>query len=1477
MYELSRVRLYSVGPVGARYEDVVLDLSGAGAPVREQQLTLLAPEVRRPSPATILFLENGGGKSVLIKLIFSVMLPGRRQVVGSTNSKLLENFVGRNDVSHVVLEWMHSQTGRLLLTGKVSDWRSGADADAMAELWYSLRPHGDLDLTTLPFAEGGHNLDAVAYRHRLENLAAQDPHLELDPHKIHKEWSDRLANLGLDTELFGYQRAMNAGEGGAADAFTFPTDDAFVEFLLRSVLPVQESRDIAESIAEHADKLGQRETLELERVFLEETLERLDPLAQQHTHAATASTDAAFATTHVNALLAQMAARSDREQQRGTLYASTIEHLRTQLAISERERDRAATRHGAFVHAEAALRLQLAIAQQNILRDRVVRAQLQVRAWEAIPTLIRRGSTAEHAISIRKVVAGRQDRADSAMTARDQAGAELTRALLVIVQTATADAEREQARADRHRLRVLDLRRAWETAIGQAATEEAHAASLSDQIGEVDAELETAQATALIESRDGLEATTQAMNRRVAELVTMVASGQARLNDLEQAIQETGAHLLTARAELTAAEARLGTAERTAERAHNNTRQLEEIPRLAELLDSDKVVLDLDAETLSEQLLRALDHSDRARTEIKIADAVDEPARIVWGEDPEALLVAPHELRVLHQQLVQAQILCWTGWDRLAARPNLAVRREIVNRLPHLAGGLILNDLADLDRARDILTASPVRPSGVVFVSSTQSFDRTVAAHQDLSIDTESGFVVPPNPALYNPTAAAAERLRLLAEHNLRVAELADLDDRYHADSGLRARISMWRSDYPPGRIVELDEAVASATAAVHEARLTVEAATAGQQQLHTTAERGREELDRDRCELDERRERARQLKDLTERAEKAAKWQREHQGHLRTAVIHRRQANELSVDIEKLDNVAAAHDTAAVEHRALAERTKADIAEIPAHTQTDLSGPVPDQPVAVLRTRLQYAQRALDKAAVGDDLLKELDTAASQAEQAEQDWEDLDGDVREAATSLLESSAGADAASRSAATSRSRTKLTTATDELEAAQKHTGRCEGELKRLLVPDPPLEPSQLPVDTAHAARLIETSAAQLAHATEVYETRAAELAAAESERDQANALAADFASIVEMAFASRERPVVDLDTSEPFLGEVGQARTRYHELCANEQTALHNAASQAAALQRLADRLIRLVVQPRFEALDSAVRVQIRAVTHAQLPVHAADWIEQLAPRVKSLTRDLEDANRHRAMILGNLRGIVEVSVRTLRAAQRLSKLPDTLESWAGHEFLRIGFTPVEGELLEYHLGQVLDDEVRRYLGTGKRDGVGIVLRSARAAVPKGFKVSILKPDAVLRTERVRIGQVRDVFSGGQHLTSAIILYCTLAALRANEQGRAHHRHSGVLFLDNPIGRASAGYLLDLQRGVAAALGVQLIYTTGLFDAEALAGFPLIIRLRNDADLRAGRKYLSVDARVQAMLDELPDADDSAVLTASRILLPERPR
>ena len=146
-----------VGPKGARYQDVTLDLRRGDDPAK-------------PSGASVLFLENGGGKTVLVRLIFSVILPGRRQVVGTSNSRVLEKFVLAGDVAHVALEWRDTRTGELLVTGKVSEWRGhvvSTDSDRLIEQWYTFRPTATLDLSTLPFTQDGRIVTLAGFRDRL--------------------------------------------------------------------------------------------------------------------------------------------------------------------------------------------------------------------------------------------------------------------------------------------------------------------------------------------------------------------------------------------------------------------------------------------------------------------------------------------------------------------------------------------------------------------------------------------------------------------------------------------------------------------------------------------------------------------------------------------------------------------------------------------------------------------------------------------------------------------------------------------------------------------------------------------------------------------------------------------------------------------------------------------------------------------------------------------------------------------------------------------------------------------------------------------------------------------------------------------------------------------------------------------------------------------------------------------------------------
>ncbi|MFF0144310.1 hypothetical protein ATK36_0188 [Amycolatopsis sulphurea] len=1470
MYELSRVRLHSVGPAGARYQDVVLDFSGVGATITAPQQDALfsagvhtGGAVRRPSPASVLFLENGGGKSVLIKLIFSVMLPGRRQVVGTTSTKVLEKFVAAKDVAHVVLEWLHVETGARVITGKVSEWRghvTSADAENLVDSWYCFRPTAELGLETLPLTEEGRLLTVSGFHDRIAGAAMAEPELELFWTRRRHEWTGRLDQLGLDTELFRYQRAMNAGEGEAADAFAFSTDEAFVEFLLRAVVSEDEPKDLAEVVSTYKNNLAQRGDLIAEKEFVEGALELLGPLSEEEGVAAASRRIAESARADLAELSGRIHARDEVENARLSGLAEHVEEVKTAEKLAEGDHRRLTAGVTELRRLVGVLRLEEAQIERERVDGELAEAKTQAEAWRETATVLNRLNAARKAKDLRQLVGNREEKAKPALAARDAAATALARGLFGLARDAQRQGDKAEAHADALRAEAEKAQAERDEAANLSAGRRAEARGLSARIAELREEISTSVRSGLLTAgADVAEASRSARTeaetaaaesvRREQELDRVGEDVQAAQRSVNEAHQLAGS-----------TQDRLARAAEDLKRAHRRTDALAAEPRLMELLGADDVHLESDLPVLLQRLRDASVAVEKEQTALRMEESTDERALAALGSG--GLLPPPEDVQAALDALEQAGITAWSGWRYLSKLDSVR-RDEVLARMPQLVAGVLLNDSAQIPRAREVLSAGRLLPSAVIAVGTTEAFQPA-----DLPAAAGVEFLVPPNPAMYDEEAADTEREAVAQRHAERQRRLEQLSEALSGDGALRWKLTTWREDYPAGAIATLAEQAESARAARETAQTALAQAEAEFTRLSDKAASLREKVPALRTISAEAEEKARKLGELATRAARVAEWTEEVERATEVAERAETTASEAATRAARLREQAGEEQRTADGHRRTATTARAELAEVPGAAELSEDADTPTEPVDALRRTFAAASEAYAKVEVGSDLRAELEQAESADAAASSALEALDEQVRQRAAELLETPDGSDASARAAALARARRVVDALEDERTEVIGQVSTRRAELDALPLNANAAGSAERPRDIEHGLELIDAASLEVSAAARQWEELQERRAAAEGTLDSAKASASGFGLLAEsLAHLRPDEPAA------AYEGDVEAARAKHTRLNAvlNEAQAAADAGDKR--VRSAADQLAQYATEKRFEKLSTPVRQQVVSVKRDQLPAHAAEWAEALRPRLRTLTDDLAQIDRHRSGIITRLQGMVEGALRTLRSAQRVSRLPDGLGDWSGQEFLRIRFTELEDHALAEKLGEVVDEAAAGKTADGrdvKRDGLSLVLRGVMVAAPKGFRVDMLKPDSVLRTERQRVSEIRDVFSGGQQLTAAIILYCTLAALRANNRGKARNRHSGVLFLDNPIGRASAGYLLELQRAVAEALGVQLIYTTGLFDAGALAEFPLIVRLRNDADLRAGKKYLSVDATIRTSLDDLGDPDGVARLSATRM-------
>ncbi|MET9771816.1 hypothetical protein [Streptomyces sp. NPDC006415] len=1583
MYELSRVRLYSIGPAGARYADTVLDLRGVGAPVPNPapaQAEFFEDEPvgppRRPAPAGVLFLENGGGKSVLLKLIFSVMLPGHRNTLGGASSGVLRKFLLADDCGHVALEWQHTLTGECVVVGKVSEWRGrqvSNDPRKFAEAWYSFRPGPGLSLDSLPVAEAsavgrpaegvssarGRRRTMKGFRDALMDAGKFYAHLDVHWEEIHDRWNEHLGDLGLDPELFRYQREMNADEGEAAGLFAVKKDSDFTDLLLRAVTDTRDTDGLADLVSGFGNKLGRRAELTAERDFTAGSVDLLGRIVEATDTRARARDIHAGAERRTRTLARRLAARAAEERGRTAELAERVTAAAHTVTEAESTRGSRSLIAAELAYRHASLALTAAEKSAAAGRKELVEARTLHSAWQAAEAVLRHRAAADRSARVAAAIREAERDAAPALAARSAAATDLVRALHRAAEEGERLANEEEERSDTLQATGERAHRDATVAATEAQRARSEAGHLRQRLAEVGQETaEAVRAGWLDDTAPDADPARAALAASDAEQSAVAAWDTAREAARSAADTSREAAAAESRAELAAARAADGAkaAEQSYEDEFRAAASIAADPRLADLLGlpsgtgvphprresgdeasgpaqgatahtgpgngdggttattatdpvtatdpataADRAVALADQPATAQQPLTA-EEFDRSADELRdlldqsvtaaerrlfdLRTAAADDARILGALGEGGLLPPGPDVLATVEYLGEHGIPALPGWRYLAQAVDPADHAAVLAARPELVDGVVITDPDAHTRAREVLGGAALLPRSAVAVGTAAALLAPVPAPGTGSETASDGvFLVPPNPAMHDEHAADEERHALRSRAAARDEDIRTLAARLSGDRALASRIGSWRADCPPGMLAELAEAAATARTAAESA----EAVLAEARTARAEADEAAVDTARVRDERQEAAQRARRVADalagLAHRLRERSGWQ----ARLRELVDEAAESEAraaVCLDLARAaDEDRRAAQRAGDDARRTARALRAERAEIAGVPEV-----LPEEDESKARTALptlreayRAASQLYEKVGVGADLRAEQARAESDESAALAELDRLTNKVRTRAAQLLEGTDGADGPSRQAAAARAEAHVQLLETRASTASEHLGRLRGEAERLAPDDERPHHTELPDDLApadaeSAQALLRTATAELADATAALDTARA----AHSELLRAHRTAEDSAGGFDETAALLRDLLRDHGAEEgtedpdPYPGSLEEARQSAAESRRSLRGCNADLSAAESAVREASDILVRHANSTRYEQVRTPARQQIRELPASALPEHAQKWADAFAPRLRVLTDELIQLERNRDSIVDRLRGLVESALTTLRSAQRLSQLPEGLGEWSGQEFLRIRFEEPDQATLTERLGEVIDEATSAALKKNsdlRRDGMSLLLRGVEAALrPKGIAVEILKPDAVLRAERVPVGQMGDVFSGGQLLTAAIALYCTMAALRSNDRGRDRHRHAGTLFLDNPIGRANATYLLELQRAVSDALGVQLLYTTGLFDTTALAEFPLVIRLRNDADLRAGLKYISVEEHLRPGLPQ-QDPDGETVhgeITATRM-------
>lgn len=1451
MYRLARMRLAGVGPADARFDKPSPDagpfeVSCVGASGDPED--------------SVIWLENGGGKTVFLALLFHVLRPDKAAQIGNDEKGRraeISDFVQTNDVAHVVCEWVADDGVTRLITGLVADRRGSS----VNRTWYLLAVReGAASLDDLVFDIDGRRVPTARYIESLEQLASKAGksgrrnRVELTRTAVQRVWFEMLADHDLDPALFEYQVRMNRAEGGATSLFRFASAEKFVEFFLQLTMNPDTIVALSEELGRVAEKVSSLPRKELELAHATGAVERLSKLATSWTDFEAADIARTQARQRAEVLHDRLAAAVVRAGEALGEAEAAVETADAGLVAANKERRDSETRARTVAIALGDARVAALEEETRQAEESSETATLTADAWPRVTQLLRRSELTGEIAEVRTALEAANEGAAPLRDRRDALLRTLRHALasqISLAEAELADAENRWALAD-------DAERAAETDFARATGD---GKELDGRIREIARHIDAHGESIKAAVAAGLLGAGVAPSEAFASARSEVAVASSEIGRLQRDRGELARELPSLRSRHASSNDEANKTEQTLSRKRDLVaRAIEERGRLAaHPLLAEVGAENADLEFVGADLVsRVSAEADRQRAAaVSSAAGTAEDQRAADTLERDRLLPARADVDVLCCILAEGGVSSAVpGWRYLVAAIPAGQHAAAISAHPALVDGIVVAG-HDLDRARDLL--ADAAPSAAILIGAGSVLTDTGPASAD-------GWVIPPALALHDKAAAENELGRRLDRITAAAEEIAVLSNAEttarELAAGLAAHLDAWPTGVLPAAIAardELEAAAATARAQVADARSAVEAVEG----LLVEIDR---DLERERSRLSSCERRVSRLEVLAAAAELAVTADQE----LSLLRIERRELASAAERALDERTTARAERESAQGKKATAQQALTSAGQQLADLPEVDGGPLaPEADLAELRAAHERAARLVAEATTDSELSREFQRLERERVNVEREWMALDEPLRARVEELGSSPAAIDPLARHRADDEARRMAGEAAKAHAASVSRLNLATAERRALPAPEPtwPVEPFDVPSEVAELERFsseldahVDRARIQRAMASEVLDQAKA---VRDARSTQHGALGAQLAGLAHGVGERDPRPTAPFEGDAP--AEVGVALKAIAETGAQREQADLAWRSDATALGRWAR-------SDKWKALTGDLARRLRDDDPDVLASESADMLAQSRILEGRLSDDIAKLDTHRQMLVTSLGDAVSEAARSLRSARRKSELPSGLGDWSHQPFLKIGCEVAKDRTeLDARLRRFTNDLLERAPSAGLPIGADLLCRALLACAEKDVTVDVLKPNKAQRLRYVPITETATL-SGGMRATAAIAMFCTLAKVRAaNRTGRIG---VGTLVLDNPLGDANATYLVALQRLVAQMSDVQLVYTTGVNDMDALRLFPVVTRLTNEAAKRSHLAYVIAD---EAFLKRLAPADgDNAIVTGTRLIRRQQP-